>query len=256
MRKSYTISISARRLWAVVVPLAVLCLSAGSLLGFFVVDKIIMPTIVRTDRGMVKVPSVVNIPWEQAREKLLKDGLRLRIGVRQYDETFDCDKVINQQPGAGEQVKKGRMVMVTVSKGSEIAAIPEVVGKPERKALFDLRKAGFIIGKVKRDWSDQYEKDAVSKLSPKAGTTISREMPVDVELSNGPKPTHATMPNIIGDGLIDARKKIEGAGLAVGKIDYKHNPTVTPGTVISQSVPPESSVPLESTVNIVVSVTN
>jgi beta-lactam-binding protein with PASTA domain len=56
--------------------------------------------------------------------------------------------------------------------------------------------------------------------------------------------------------LIAAKDKIEKIGLKLGKIDYQQNSTVSPGTVISQSVPPASSVPLESAVNIVVSVKN
>ena len=69
------------------------------------------------------------------------------------------------------------------------------------------------------------------------------------------KPTHADTPNLIGESLLDA-KKIEDAGLKLGKLDYKSNATLSPGTVISQSVPPGSSVPLQSAVNIVVSVVN
>jgi beta-lactam-binding protein with PASTA domain len=81
-------------------------------------------------------------------------------------------------------------------------------------------------------------------------------MPLDIMVSDGPKPTHIEAPNLIGEGLIAAKEKIEKMGLKLGKIDYKQNSTVSPGTVISQSVPPASSVSLESAINIVVSVKN
>jgi beta-lactam-binding protein with PASTA domain len=85
---------------------------------------------------------------------------------------------------------------------------------------------------------------------------MSREMPVDLVISDGVKPTHADMPNLIGESLLDAKKKIEDGGLKLGTIGYKNNGTLSPGTVISQSVAPGSSVPLDATVNIVVSVIN
>jgi beta-lactam-binding protein with PASTA domain len=64
------------------------------------------------------------------------------------------------------------------------------------------------------------------------------------------------VPNLIGESLLDAKKKIEESGLELGKLDYKNNATLSPGTVISQSVPPGSSVALKSAINVVVSVKN
>jgi beta-lactam-binding protein with PASTA domain len=64
------------------------------------------------------------------------------------------------------------------------------------------------------------------------------------------------VPNLIGESLLDAKKKIEESGLVLGKIDYKNNTTLSPGTVVSQSVPPGSSVALKSAINVIVSVSN
>jgi serine/threonine-protein kinase len=256
MKKNYTISVSASIFWKVIVPAAVLCAAIGGLGGVLLVDKIIMPRIVHVDRGMVTVPAITDMPWEDARQALFNVGLRLQIGSRQFDEKVPRDRIISQQPLAQESVRKGRLVVVAVSKGSEIGTIPVVIDMPERKGTLELKKAGFIIGKVKRDFFDDHPKDAVAALVPKEGTTISKGMPIDVVVSDGPKPTHIDVPNVIGESLIAAKDKIEKIGLKLGKIDYQQNSTVSPGTVISQSVPPASSVPLESAVNIVVSVKN
>ena len=256
MKKNYTISVSVSIFWKVIIPVLVLGVIAGGFIGLYVVDKMIMPRIVNMDRGMVTVPSIVNMPWEDARQQLFNIGLRLQISVRQYDEKVARDCVISQQPLAQENVKKGRLVVVVVSKGSEIGVVPAVMNLTERKATSELKKMGFIVGKSKRDYFDDFPKDVVASISPKEGTTISREMPVDIVVSDGPKPTHADVPNLIGESLLIAKNKIEKSGLKLGKIDYKANATVVPGTVISQSAPPESSVPLESAINIVVSVAN
>ena len=254
MKKNYTISCSRTTFWKVIVPCIFGAVAVGGLIGIIVVDKMIMPHIVHVDRGMVTVPSLVGFAWEDARQELFNRGLRLQIGSRQYDEKIARDHIISQQPAAQENVKKGRLVVAVVSKGSEIGVIPDVVDMSERKATLELKKTGFIIVKSKRDYCDDHPKDAVASVSPKAGLTVSKEMPIDLVISDGPKPTHADVPNLIGESLIEAKVKIGKSGLKLGKIDYKQNTTVTPGTVISQSMPPESSIPLGSILTIVVSV--
>jgi beta-lactam-binding protein with PASTA domain len=61
------------------------------------------------------------------------------------------------------------------------------------------------------------------------------------------------MPNIVGENLAGAREKLEESGLNVGKINYRNDPSLLPGTVISQSVSPGENVPLETSVDITVS---
>ena len=50
------------------------------------------------------------------------------------------------------------------------------------------------------------------------------------------------------------QKKIEESGLVIGKVDYKNNPALLPGTIISQSAAPGSKVHLNSKIDLVVSV--
>jgi eukaryotic-like serine/threonine-protein kinase len=256
MKKNFSISVSAEMLWKVILPSAVLLMIGGAGVGILFIDKMVMPGIVHTDRQVVAVPSLANNPWEKARQTCFDVGLRLQVRTRQYDEKIQRDFVISQQPAPDEKVKRGRLVIVVVSKGSEAGVVPDVRKLSDRKAVLELRKGGFVVGKKKRDFSDTLDKDMVVSVSPAPGTTISREMPVDLVISDGPKPTHADVPNLIGESLVDAKKKIEESGLNLGRIEYKNNATLSPGTVISQSVPPGSSVPLESMINIVVSIMN
>ena len=253
MKKNYTISCRASTFWKFIVPGLICGVAVGGLGGIFIIDKKIMPRIVYSDRGVVAVPSLIGLFYEDARQELFNQGLRLQVGSRQYDEQIPRDHVISQKPAAEENIKKGRMVVAVMSKGSEIGVVPEVIDMPERKAIVELKKEGFIIGKCIRDYSNDHPKDAVAGISPKEGLTISKEMPLDLIISDGPKPTHAAVPNLIGESLLEAKGKIEKSGLKLGDIDHKLNSTVPPGTVISQSMPPESNVPLGSAITIVVS---
>jgi serine/threonine-protein kinase len=254
MKKSYSIDIPVKKFWTVVVPLFLLFSAVGFIVGIVLVDRFVMPNIVRINKGMMTVPDITGSEWETARQKLFDVGLRLNISSRQFSDSVPENVVMTQSPEAGEKVKKGRVIDVVVSKGQEIAAVPDVKELSENQAKLALKKQGFLIGKIRRVYDDDVPKDAVVKLSPESGITISREMPVDIYVSDGVKPTHAEVPNIIGEPLGVSKEKIEDSGLQVGTITYQHNATLQPGTVITQSVPPGSRVMLDSKVDIVVSV--
>ncbi len=254
MKKSYTISIPVALFWKVYLPLALLLAGVGFFAGIMIVDRVVMPNIVGVNRDMIDVPDIKGLTYENGRHKLYGVGLLTEIRSREFDEAVADGSIINQFPEAGAQVKKGRKIAVTVSKGKEVAIIPRVKDLSERQARIELRKNGFTLGKVKKTYSEHQPLDQVIDAFPPGGTTISRAMEVDLLVSKGPRPTHAEVPNVIGESLSEARKKIEESGLTLGKVDYQNNASLVPGTVISQSVSPGSKVQLESRVDIVVSV--
>lgn len=249
-KKRYTISIPVDMFWKAVVP----SLFAAALLGVVFIDFVVMPGVVGIERDMKVVPSIAGLSIDQGREKLFATGLLTEIRSREYDKTVPDGCILSQNPGPGEKVKKGRRILVTVSKGKEFAVIPNVKKMTERQARIELKKNGITIGDVKKSFNNEYATDAVIDAFPAGGTTISRDMKVDLFISKGTKPTSAEMPNIVGESLNEAQKKIEESGLSVGKISYKNDSSLLPGTVIAQSVSPGENVPLSTAVAITVSV--
>jgi eukaryotic-like serine/threonine-protein kinase len=248
--KKYTISIPVDTFWKVVVP----SLFAAALLGVVFIDLIVMPGVVGIDRDMKVVPSVAGLSLDQGREKLFATGLLTEIRSREYDKTVPDGNILGQTPGPGEKVKKGRRILVTVSKGKEFTLIPNVKKMTERQARIELKKNGITIGDVKKSFNNENPADAVIDAFPASGTTISRDMKVDLFISKGTKTTSAEMPNIVGESLNEAQKKIEESGLTVGKIGYKNDPSLLPGTVVAQSIYPGENVPLSTSVDMTVSV--
>ena len=253
-KKYYTISIPVRAFWTLYLPLAFGACLIAFIAGIFVIDTFVMPRIVGIDRGMVIVPDVKGLALEAGRENLFKAGLLTEIKSREYDSKLPMDAIINQAPEPGEKVKKNRRILVVVSKGEEFAVVPDVENMNERQARNEFKKTGFTIGEVKRTWDEKHDKDLVINTYPAERTTISRDMKVDIILSKGPKPTSAEMPNIVGETMADAKKKMEECGLKIGAMHYKNDHSLLPGTVISQSIPPGDNVPFEKAVTITVSV--
>jgi|WetSurMetagenome_2_1015567.scaffolds.fasta_scaffold212056_2 eukaryotic-like serine/threonine-protein kinase len=253
-KKHYTISIPVRSFWTLYLPIAFGACFIAFIAGIVVIDAFVMPRIVGIDRGMVVVPDVKGLALEEGREKLFKAGLLTEIKSREYDSKLPLDAIINQAPEPGEKVKKSRRILVVVSKGEEFAVVPDIENMTERQARNEFKKTGFTIGDVKKIWDEKHDKDLVIHAYPAERTTISRDMKVDIILSKGPKPTSAEMPNIVGETLADAKKKMEECGLKIGTMHYKNDHSLLPGTVISQSIPPGENVPFEKAVTITVSV--
>jgi serine/threonine-protein kinase len=253
MKKSYTISIPVGVFWKVVVPIAVATLGLGAIVGVFIVDRIVVPNLPGiSNRGVVKVPRVAGLDYEDARQRLYDVGLRLQVTDRQYSDSVPEGTVLSQRPESGEEVKKGRHIGGVISRGPEVDTIPDIHKTTEGVGKKKLRDEGFGNLRTYRVYDSRVPKDHVVYTRPAAGTIISREIMVEVMLSRGPKPTHANVPNLIGDMLSDARTKISESGLKSGRVTYEQSSTSRPGAVISQSLPPGASVPLESAVDMVV----
>jgi len=252
--KCYTISMPVRTFWLTFLPICFLLFAVGSLVGFFVVDRKVMPKIVGVHRDVLPTPDVRGLEYEAARNKFYGVGLLTEVRAREFDDSVPEGNVLSQFPDPGESVKKGRKIAVTVSRGPEAAKVPSLRGVNERQARLDLRKGGFnVSANVRKAFHETVPIDAVIETFPPGGTITSRAMDVDLVVSRGPKPTHAVVPNVIGDILSEAKKKVVDAGLKVGSITYQNNATLLPGTVMSQSASPGANIPLESSVDLVIS---
>jgi len=250
---TFSISIPVRKFWRVYLPAAAGIAIVAALLAVFFIDVLIMPGIVGIERGAVKVPQVQGLSLEQGREKFFGAGLLTEIKSREYNDQVPEDAIISQNPDPGTPVKKGRRMLVVVSKGAEFASIPDVSGMAEHQARTEMRKHGYAVAEVKRKFSESVPYEKVIETDPQAGAGVSRETKVVLYLSRGSKATSAEMPNIVGETVEDAQKKIESCGLKLGDIAYRSDPSLKSGMVTSQSIPPGETVPIETTVNITAS---
>lgn len=254
MKKNYTISIPVKTFWTIIVPSFLVTCILGAVTGFFFVDKIVMPQIAGVNRDILEVPGVNGLSYEAARQKLYEAGLLTEIRSREFDSNLPEDAVISQTPEKGEKVKKGRKIAIVLSKGKEVAVIPDVRSLTERQARIEMKKSGFTIGKVKKTFHETVPNESVIDAFPQSGTTVSRALEVDLIISKGVKPTHTEVPNMVGESITSAKEKLAESNLNAGKISYENNPSLLPGTIISQSAAPGSRLPLDSSVDLVVSV--
>jgi len=163
--------------------------------------------------------------------------------VEKYDPEAEKGIVIAQSENAGEMLKAGTRIKLTVSKGTEGVRVPDVAGMDIAKATSVLENAGFKV-----DPHYVYEshptitKDLVTKTTP---YNTSYELPgttVILHVSSGTEVRKTTIPNVVGLPKKAAEDKLKKALLTHAALDYeiKVGETYYPiGTVVKQD-PKES----------------
>ena len=121
------------------------------------------------------VTSQIGEPAADAQVALQKLGFTVEV-QRLPDNAVPAEHVISTLPGPNASVAKGSTVVLQVSTGPKIAAVPDVANKPEKEAREILEKAGFTVAKdVKNDPSPTVVKGNVISTNPAIGTnTIPR----------------------------------------------------------------------------------
>ncbi|MEG0379540.1 MAG: protein kinase, partial [Eubacterium sp.] len=114
----------------------------------------------------VLVPDVLNMTTDQATALLDKQGLKLEIEKEVFSTEIEAGKIATQNPEKGKESKKGKTVKVTVSKGAQNVAVPDVVGMTEAEATAALGKAKLNIGEIKRDYNSDYSSGKVYEITP------------------------------------------------------------------------------------------
>lgn len=103
-------------------------------------------------RASATVPDVVGKTEEEARKALESAGLEMS-ATRANDKSVKEGRVISQSPKKGASgVYKGDAVVLVISQGPKMIAVPDVTGKSESEAKKALKDAGFEV-EVDKAWT-------------------------------------------------------------------------------------------------------
>ncbi len=254
MKTNYKIEISRIKFWLLLLPMLLLFVALLGVGAYFLVDKVVMPKVTGvTNKGEVTVPMIIDLPLEEARNLCYDRGLRVTESSSEYSDTAAVGQVLTQEPEEGALVKTGRHISVIVSKGAEVDTIPSISGLMQGPAKSKLREAGFSNVTVRSIYSNSIDQNMCISTEPNRNTITSREARIVLYLSKGARPTHAMVPNMVGDRLSAARSALDAAGLQAGTISYETSSIMGPGQVISQSSSGGSRITIDSRVNLVIS---
>ncbi|MFH8684829.1 Stk1 family PASTA domain-containing Ser/Thr kinase [Streptomyces lydicus] len=177
------------------------------------------------------VPAVLDMPQAKAVSTLRDAGLGVRV-VRGFSSNVERGHVMKTDPETGKRIRGTGTVTITVSRGPDIVAVPDLSGTPVADAKRKLRDRGLVPGTVTREFSTDVAKGSVIRTDPKAGVkrrpdtavalTVSRGAPVDV-------------PGVVGSDRADAESTLRQAGF---QVRFAEQPVFSPedkGTVARQT---------------------
>lgn len=203
------------------------------------------------DDDKVKVPNVIGMTEEDAKETLNKKGLGCHVSYEE-SEKYDKGVVCDQKTEAEKEVDKNTRIEIVVSskKAEEEIKIPDVSGMDESEAQRTLEAKGLTVGTSQFVYSGQVAEGEVIETTPAAGTSVTADQEVIMKVSKGEE--KQAVPSVVGKSESEAQSAIKGAGLSVSA-KYEYSDDVEKGYVISQSPYGGNKVNAGTTVYIVVS---
>ncbi len=227
-------------------------LVVGILAFFFItVNYFIMPWIVNHG-GIIKVPEVEGMTFDRAKFFLDSLGFDARKGDVRTDPRREAGIVVMQNPPAGDAVKFGRRIYLTVSGGEPVVTVPDLKGRSQRDARFLLMRNGLNLGEINFEISKEYPENTVIKQSVEAGDGVRKGAYIRVVLSLGDGTGKVEVPDLNGKTTHEAEKLLAQRGLKIGNISYQVNPDLPSNTILSQFPHPGIPVTMGQTVDLFV----
>lgn len=166
-------------------------------LGLAVVVTIILAFIVlqwlksTTNHGeFVEVPDFSKMTVSQMKHEVDKAGLRFKVlDSANYNPNYPRFSIIEQNPPAGNKVKKNRKIYFTVNpSGYKKVTVPKVVQKTKRNATSMLRAVGLDVEKV--SYVDNIGKDMVITIKHRGkeiipGLKLPKTSKIELVCGNG-----------------------------------------------------------------------
>ena len=231
-----------RKIWPFI--LLLLAIIAG---GFYYVKS--------SNSNMVQVPTVLNLSEDEAVEILEDKNLKANISRYAQSNNYEPGKVMEQDPGPKTKVKKNSTINLVISEGREVK-VPDLSGMTLDQAEEKLKELDLELGKTSTDFSESVKKDTIIDQEPRKNEKVQAGSEVDVTVSLGkeePDIENVKVPNFVGEYEEDAINIAVENKLNVGNITYKYSDKYEKDVVMSQSIPANTQVAENSTIDFVVS---
>ena len=133
----------------------------------------------------VKVPDVVGLTEQQARERLAEAGFKVEVR-RQESPEKNAGRVLDQSGRSRKEAEEGSKILLKVGETPEVAKVPDLVGLSYPEAENKLEEASLLLGGVEEVPSETVPAGAIMKQDPPPGTTLDPNSYVYLTTSVGP----------------------------------------------------------------------
>ncbi|HEX6935586.1 MAG TPA: Stk1 family PASTA domain-containing Ser/Thr kinase [Actinomycetes bacterium] len=180
-------------------------------------------------------PGLLKLTQAEAAAEARKSGLSVKVTGTDFSETVPEGRVLDTDPDPGDGIDKGGTVGLTMSKGPERYAVPDLEGRTEEVARRMIEETNLTVGSTTRRYSGKIEKGSVISTDPAAGTEVKPDTAVMLVISDGVEPV--AVPNVVGQPVDAAKAALADAELR-SRVKEKFDESVPAGVVISQDPGP------------------
>ncbi len=142
------------------------------------------------------VPDLADMDYKEAKKRLEEYGFKL--GLRkEVTSTKPKNTVVSQSIPAGSTAEKGATIDVEVSdgKGKEMKSVPFLIGKSVDEAKKEIQDAGFKVGNILYEESNDFPKNSVVGQQYEGGSELEEGSTINITISKGAPQTPSPEPN-------------------------------------------------------------
>ncbi len=200
----------------------------------------------------VILPNLVGQNIIDVLETLTRMGLNPKLHRTQFHESIPKYGVCFQDPEPGATIKKGRDVVLYISKGFKEIKMPDLRQTPLKEGLLKLEAGEMEAGKIIYVHAAGTLEGSVIAQYPPPGARVAAGSRCRLLISKGPVPVERVMPDVKGLDLNAAVKKLTPISLEVGEIRSETAPGVAIGTILKQIPEAGSRIPQSVPVQLIV----
>ena len=197
----------------------------------------------------IEVPNLTAIGAAEASTKLADLGLVAKV-VREPNTNVPADAVFGQDPPAGRKVARDSEVTLSVSEGTAVDAVPNVVGQTKDAAVGTLYASALVPDIVEVEAPDDAVAQTVLSQDPAASSPIPADKHVRITVAT--RSGKAKIPDLSGQTAENATISLQQLGFRTSS-DIEASPDVAPGKVTRTDPPSDTTMQKGSVVIIYVS---
>lgn len=203
---------------------------------------------------IVEVPPLLGLQVEDARLLLAEKGLDYYVLREVYSEE-EAGVVVDQEPKPSSIRKSGvgEKVGLIVSKGRELAQVPDVRGQTQAGAAAVLAQRNLEAGTLREEYDPVTPVGLVLGQEPAPRTQVPAGTKVALVLSLGPPPQPVVVPDLAGKDLAVAQSELTASGLELGGISEEPSNIYGVGKVVRTDPPLGTTVQEGDSISLIVS---
>lgn len=193
-------------------------------------------------------PNLVGMDLEEAKKQYSKFNIEVESSA--FHDSYDKDVIYYQNVKPGMNVKEKSTIKVKISSGVQSFSLADYTNFEENQVYAILTDNDIEFTTI-TEYNDNIPEGYVIKTEPGVDTVVDSGTVVIIYVSMGPKTTYATVPNVLGYKLNDAKLMLNSAGIKIGSVT-RVDSTQAGSVILDQSLTAGSQVQKGTTIDLVI----